>query len=147
MVTTLSSCLVSWRPWQWLRYSVILGSTITLACGGDGPAGPDGPTAADRTKFVGNWAGTYECSFPDPADTMFIATGLGGLGMSITLHAHLSLPDVVTGELTDVNVITIPEQTIGGFPGSGEITFANNVLSLVQRGFGVTCNGSNYVEY
>ena len=122
-------------------------AALAIGCGGDEePAGPDGPTAADRQKFVGNWAGTYECSNVPP-DTMFIALGSGDLGMSITLHAQFPNADVVTGDLTDVNVITIPEQTIGGFPGSGEITFANNMLSLVQRGFGITCNGSNYVKY
>ena len=84
---------------------------------------------------------------PSPADTMFIAPGSGALDFSITLHAEVFDPDVVTGELTGPNVITIPEQTIGFFPGSGEITFSNNRLSLVQRGLGLTCRGSDYIKY
>lgn len=142
MRVPVSSSLVSWRSRSWLHHAVILCMAITLGCG----TGPDEPTAADRQKFVGNWAGMYVCGAP-PADTMFIALGSGDLGMSITLHAQVTNPDVVTGSLTDVNIITIPEQTIGGFPGSGEIAFANNRLSLAQRGFGITCTGSNYVKY
>ncbi len=78
---------------------------------------------------------------------MVIAEGSGDLDVKITLHAQAYNADVLDGELTEVNVITIPEQTIGFFPGSGEITFSNNTLSLVQRGFGLTCRGSNYVKY
>ena len=105
-----------------------------------------GPASMDRDKFIGNWAGTYECS-SSPADTMFIAPGSGALDFSITLHAEVFDPDVVTAELTGPNTITIPEQTIGFFPGSGEITFSNNRLSLVQKGLGLTCRGSDYVKY
>lgn len=124
--------------------ALLSGAVLFGACSGDD--NPAGPSAADRDKFVGNWAGTYECGFP-PADTMIIVKGSGDLDFSITLHSQIFNADVVTGELTDVNVLTIPEQTMGGFPGSGEITYSNNVLSLTQRGFGITCRGSNYVKY
>ncbi len=121
---------------------LLTGAIVT--CGGNGDT--VGPASMDRDKFIGNWAGTYECS-SSPPDTMFIANGSGDLDFRITLHAHIAFADVVTAELTGPNTITIPEQTIGFFPGSGEITFSNNRLSLVQRGLGLTCRGSDYVKY
>ncbi len=125
----------------------VLLTMLIFACGKDNePVGASGPSSADRDKFIGNWAGTYECT-NSPPDTMFITKGSGDLDFRITLHAHVFNADVVSGELTDENVITMPEQTIGGFPGSGEITFSNNRLSLVQRGFGLICRGSNYVKF
>lgn len=127
-------------------FALFTGAILFGACGGDD--GPTGPSSTDRDKFVGNWAGTYQCTNL-PGDTLIIALGTGDLGFNIILHAHTGdpNPEIVTGELTDGNVITIPEQTIGGFPGSGEITFSNDRLSLVQRGLGITCTGSNYVKY
>ena len=106
----------------------VLLTVLIFACGSDDS--PTGPSSTDREKFVGNWAGTYECA-SSPADTMFIAKGSGDLDFRITLHTSVAavFVDVVDGELTDVNIITIPEQTIGFFPGSGEITFSNNTLS------------------
>ncbi len=132
---------------MYAKWSIVVTAlllSLTFACGSDDS--PAAPSSMDRDKFVGNWAGTYACGSP-PADTMFIAKGSGDLDFRITLHAQVFNADVVDGELTDVNTITIPEQTIGGFPGSGEITHSNNVLSLTQRGFGLTCTGSNYVKY
>ncbi len=105
-------------------------------------------TSADREKFIGNWAGTYECtSFP--GDTLIINAGSGDLDFLIALHAFSGVePDFINGELTQVNVITIPEQIIAYFEGSGEITYnTNGTLSLAQMGFGLTCRGSNYVKY
>ena len=125
----------------------VLFTVLIFACGKDDePVGPSGPSSTDREKFIGNWAGTYECGNP-PADTMFIAIGSGDLDLRITLHAQAINADAVDGELTDVNIITIPEQTIAGFPGSGKITYSNNVLSLSQEGFGITCNGTNYAKF
>ena len=127
-----------------LATAVLASGLLTPACGDDD--GPVGPSSMDRDKFIGDWAGSYNCG--SPADTMLVAVGSGTLGFSITLHAQ-AIPnaDVVTGELTETNVITIPEQTIGGFPGSGDITFSNNMLTLIQRGFGITCTGTGYVKF
>ncbi len=123
----------------------VLFTVLIFACGKDDELVG---SSTDREKFIGNWAGTYECA-SSPADTMFIAKGSGDLDFRITLHTSVAavFVDVVDGELTDVNIITIPEQTIGFFPGSGEITFSNNTLSLVQRGLGLTCRGSDYIKY
>ncbi len=120
--------------------------SLTFACGGDDS--PAGPSSMDRDKFIGNWAGTYQCTNL-PGDTLTIAFGTGDLGFNIILHASTGdpNPEIVTGELTGVSVITIPEQTIGGFPGSGEITYSNNMLLLSQKGFGITCNGTNYLKF
>ena len=120
-------------------------AAAVFACGGDDQ--PVTPSLTDSEKFIGNWAGTYECTSP-PADTMFIVKGAGDLDFRITLHAQfINLADTLDGELTDVNVITIPEQTIGGFPGSGKITYSNNALSLSQQGLGITCIGTNYIKF
>ncbi len=131
-------------PIRLIVVAVLFGAFM-IACGGDDD--PVGPSSMDRDKFIGDWAGSYNCGSP-PADTMLVAVGSGTLGFSITLHAQ-AIPnaDVVTGELTETNVITIPEQTIGGFPGSGDITFSNNMLTLKQRGFGITCTGTGYVKF
>ncbi len=98
-------------PIRLIVVAVLFGAFM-IACGGDDD--PVGPSSMDRDKFIGDWAGSYNCGSP-PADTMFVAVGSGTLGFSITLHAQ-AIPnaDVVTGELTETNVITIPEQTIGG---------------------------------
>ena len=87
---------------------LLTGAIVT--CGGNEDT--VGPASMDRDKFIGNWAGTYECS-SSPPDTMFIANGSGDLDFRITLHAHIAFADVVTAELTGPNTITIPEQTIG----------------------------------
>ena len=123
-----------------IRFLIIAALFASIAC--------DGATdlsSTDMDKFLGSWVGSYDCG--SPADTMIIARGSGELGFGIALHAQITTADVVTGELTDVNVITIPEQTIGGFAGSGEIRFSNNMLSLTQEGLGFTCTGSNYVKF
>lgn len=131
------------------KYSIIvrvLLPGLIVACGGDNPAGP---SSSDRQKFVGNWAGSYACSFPDPADTLMIALGSGDLDFKITLHASVFniAPDIVDGNLTASDVISIPNQIIGGADGSGEIKYSNGRLSLSQSGLGITCNGSNYIKY
>ena len=128
-----------------LFYIPVLFAVLIFACSkDDDPVGPAAPTLADREKFIGNWAGSYECG--SLADTMTIAIGSGDLDVKITLHAQAYNADVLDGELTEVNVITIPEQTIAYFPGSGEITYANNTLSLAQSGLGITCYGTGYVK-
>ena len=128
-----------------LTLAAVLFTAFMFACGSDDS--PTGPSSMDRDKFVGNWAGTYQCTNL-PGDTLIIALGTGDLGFNIILHAFTGNPnpEIVTGELTDVNVITIPEQTIGFFPGSATITYSNNTLALSQKGLGITCRG-DYVKY
>ncbi len=123
-----------------IRLLLIAALLAAIACGGATDL-----SSTDMDKFLGSWAGSYDCG--SPADTMIVARGSGELGFGITLHAQSPTADVVSGELTDVNVITIPEQTIGGFPGSGEIRFSNDMLTLTQEGLGFTCTGSNYVKF
>lgn len=109
---------------------------------------PEKLTSSDREKFIGNWAGTYECT-NSPGDTLIISAGNSELDFGIILHASTfnPYPVIVSGELTGQNTITVPEQTIGGFPGSATITYSNNVLSLTQNGLGITCQGTYSVKY
>jgi len=124
------------------RYLLLI-AVFTFACGGD-DNNPTGLSSSDLDKFLGKWAGMYECGGPD--DEMIIAKGSGALDVKVTLHSDIAFVEVLDGELTAVNVITIPEQTIGGFPGSAKITYANGNLSLEQMGFGITCKGSGYTR-
>ena len=100
----------------------------------------------DREKFVGNWAGTYECGVSVP-DTMFIWLGASELDFNIVIHAHAMNPDTVSGELSTLNVITVPEQSMGGYPGTAKVTYSNGNLSYSQTGFGMTCGGTNYTKF
>ena len=127
-----------------LIYITFILTLLIFACSKDD--NPVAPSSTDIEKFIGTWAGTYECS-SFPGDTLIINKGTGDLDLLIALHVHSGIdPEFINGELTKVNVITIPEQIIAGFEGSGEITYSSQTLSLVQRGFGLTCNGSNYVK-
>jgi len=103
----------------------------------------------DREKFTGNWVGSYGCESvgvePVP-DTMVIARGSGDLDFVITLHADFLNPDIVNGKLADIDVITVPAQNMGGAPGTARITYSNNMLTLTQAGFGITCEGIDYVK-
>ena len=103
----------------------------------------------DREKFIGNWVGSYGCEsvgVEAVPDTMVVARGSGDLDFVITLHADFLNPDTVDGKLTDINVITIPVQSMGGVPGTGKITYSNNTLTLTQMAFGITCEGTDYVK-
>ena len=100
----------------------------------------------DREKFIGNWAGSYECGSPT-ADTLQIWLGTGDWDFVIVIHAQTWNPDTVSGELVETNKIDVPEQTMGYFPGTAEITYSNGKLSYSQSGLGITCNGSNYTKF
>ena len=132
---------------------LIMAVSLFCACDKDNPASSSSendPTSTDREKFIGNWAGSYGCptiGVLATPDTLIITNGTGDLGFSITIHSHSFNPDTVNGELTDKNFITIPEQNMGGFPGTAEITFSNNMLEYSQTGFGITCGGADYVKY
>jgi hypothetical protein len=69
-----------------------------------------GPTSADRTKFVGTWAGSYSCAGGNPTlDTLVIRLGSGTLDFSIIIHVGFINPDTVSGNLTGSNIITVPQ--------------------------------------
>jgi hypothetical protein len=106
---------------------------------------PTGPLSADRAKFVGTWAGSYSClgGAPTP-DTLVIRLGSGTLDFSIIIHVGYANPDTVSGNLTGPNLISVPQQTMGGFPGTAQITSQGALLSFSQTGFGITCGGTNY---
>ncbi len=120
---------------------------IIYACDNNPSSSKDEqPISEDRTKFVGGWAGTYECGVSVP-DTMFIWLGAGELDFDIVIHAHAMNPDTVSGELSTLNVITVPEQSMGGYPGTANVTYSNGNLSYSQTGFGITCGGTNYTKF
>jgi hypothetical protein len=106
-----------------------------------------GPTSADRAKFVGTWAGSYSClgGAPTP-DTLVIRLGSGALDFSIIIHAEFVFPDTVSGDLTGPNLIKVPQQTMGGFPGTAQITSQGALLAYSQTGLGITCGGTNYAR-
>ena len=106
-----------------------------------------GPTSADRAKFVGTWAGSYSClgGAPTP-DTLVIRLGGGALDFSIIIHAEYGIPDTVSGDLTGPNIISMPEQTMGGFPGTAQITSQGALMAYSQSGFGITCGGTDYAR-
>jgi hypothetical protein len=137
-----------WRVY--LFFFIALMMAMMFACKSEDPVSPSSEnlTSADRDKFIGNWAGTYQCTNL-PGDTLIISAGNGELNFGIILHAHTGDPDpeIVSGQLTRQNTITIPEQTIAGFPGSATITYSNSVLSLSQRGLGITCQGTYSVKF
>jgi hypothetical protein len=125
-----------------LAYALLI---LLISCSKSDSDDPISPTSADRTKFVGMWAGDYSCpgggSFPD---TMIIQTASGVLDFNIIIHKGFLNPDTITGELTTPNLLKVPEQTMGGAPGTAQITFQNDLLIYSQSGFGITCGGTNY---
>lgn len=118
---------------------------LLVSCSKPGSNEPTAPTSADRAKFVGTWAGAYSClgSKPTP-DTLVIRLGSGTLDFSIIIHAQYVFRDTVSGQLTGSNVIGVPEQTMGGFPGTAQITSQGSLLAYSQSGLGITCGGTNY---
>jgi hypothetical protein len=105
------------------------------------------PTSADRTKFIGTWAGSYSCPSGTPnSDTLVILIGSGTLDFRIIIHKGTFNPDTVSGSLTESNIITVSQQTMGGFPGTAKITYQSGLLIYNQIGFGITCGGTNYTK-
>jgi hypothetical protein len=127
---------------------VVLASCSSPGPTSSGPAGAStGPVSADRDKFVGTWAGSYSCGLGTPVhDTLVIALGGGALDFSITIHSTSANPDTVSGELTAPNQIKVPQQSMGGSPGTAEITSRGALLAYSQTGFGTTCGGDNYAK-
>ena len=124
--------------------TVALAVLLTASCGSDESTGP---TSADRTKFVGTWGGSYTCPGGGPtADTLVIALGGGPLDFSIIIHAKFANPDTVSGDLTEPNKINVPQHSMGGAPGTAQITSQGALLTYSQTGFGITCGGTSYAK-
>jgi hypothetical protein len=120
---------------------------IFFTCSKSNSDDSDQPSSADLAKFVGTWAGSYSCAGGDlTPDTLIISLGSEELELSIIIHAGYFNPDTVSGELTAPNTITVPEQLMGGAPGTAKITSQGAQLAYYQTGFGITCGGSNYTQ-
>lgn len=119
-------------------------AVLLISCGSDEPTAP---ASADRAKFVGTWGGSYACPGGGPtADTLVIDLGAGALDFGIIIHARFANPDTVSGELTEPNRITVPQQSMGGAPGTAQITSHGTLLTYSQTGLGITCGGTNYAK-
>jgi hypothetical protein len=126
------------------QYRVALAALLTASCGSNGSTEP---TSVDRDKFVGTWAGAYSCPGIAPvADTLVIGLGGGALDFSIIIHVGFGNPDTVSGDLTEPNLITVPQQTMGGAPGTARMTYQGARLAYSQTGFGITCGGTDYAQ-
>ncbi len=143
-------------------------SILALGCNEESsPAGPvvkdsDPPAAEDsladsasgaqlRLKFIGTWVGMFGCPGNVLPDTMKIRAGTGSDDFSIVLHAQHWLPDTVTGTLQGANTIVVPEQTIGGLPGTGVFThdgegLAYSQTAILDPDFSITCPGTGYTR-
>jgi len=120
---------------------------LLASCSKPNSSEPTGPTSADRAKFVGTWAGSYSCPGGTPTpDTLVIRLGSGALDFSIIIHEEALNRDTVSGDLTGPNVISVPEQSMGGAPGTAQITSQGVLLVYSQTGFGITCDGTNYAR-
>jgi hypothetical protein len=95
--------------------------------------------------FLGEWHGRYGCKAlgvePLP-DTLEISEGELAGNYVITLHATSENPSVVSGTLLGSSVIKVAEQVIAGATGTVEIRGENGTLIVVQRGLGLTCEGT-----
>lgn len=80
------------------------------------------------------------------ADTLVVALGGGALDFSIIIHAKFANPDTVTGSLTEPNKINVPQQSMGGAPGTAQITSQGTLLTYSQTGLGITCGGTDYAK-
>ena len=80
-------------------------------------------------------------------DQLIVEKGEGDLGVVITIHALSLNPDQVVGTLTEKNVISVPEQPMGGYPGTAKITFVENgTLDYSQANAAMTCGGKGYTK-
>jgi len=123
--------------------------SLFAACGNQKPKGVTTTlSSSDRTKFLGRWAGNYTCPrMAAHPDTLIIAPGNGELDFSLTIHAGIMNPDLVTGHLTGRKEIMVTDQQLGGAPGSARISMRGDTLRFEQSGFDVTCSGDDYVIF
>ena len=122
---------------------------VVVGCGGDNAASGDSGaenqaesnvTAAERDAFVGTWVGKYS----GLKDEMIVEAGAADHEVVITLHAKYENPDKVNGKLLSATKIIVAEQSMGGSPGTAEITMEDGKLSLTQNGMGITLEGEGY---
>ena len=125
----------------------LLAIALFTACDKDDSAGTLKFSADDLNKFVGNWAGTYTVLNITTADTLNIALGSAGFNFSIIIHVNTINPDTVNGNLEDEYTINIPEQEMGGAPGTARIIYNNAVITYSQTGFGITGSGDDYTKF
>ena len=127
------------RRWGYIA-ALAMAALLTTSCGGDKVTAP---TPADRAKFVDTWAGSYSCPGGAPSpDTLVIRLGGGALDFSIIIHAGFANPDTVFGELAEPNLVRLPEQSMGGAPGTAQIAPQGALLEYKQTGLGITCGGT-----
>jgi len=133
-------------PSRRLRYLLALPLVALLMASCDGDESTE-PTSTDRDKFVGTWAGSYGCPGNTPVpDTLVVGLGGGALDFSIIIHMGFLNPDTVSGDLTEPNLISVPQQSMGGAPGTARITLKGALLAYSQTGFGITCGGTDYAR-
>lgn len=116
---------------------------FSFACEKDSSISPKF-SATDMSKFEGTWTGDYECAGITVEDQFSIAQPSDSLDFVIIIHETTILPDTVYGKMASDNKIVIPQQSMGGFPGTAEITYANDELTYKQSAFGLTCTGTGY---
>jgi hypothetical protein len=133
-----------------LVMAALAGMLVAVAaCGGSSSSsgGSKAATSADRDKFVGTWTGQYGCfAGATGSDTLIITAGSGDLDVSIKIHATFLNPDTVTGTLTSPTQINVPEQSMGGAPGTAKLILNGSKLDFHQTGGGLTCGGSDYTR-
>lgn len=122
-----------------LSESAFAGSTpVESADAGVDPSAKDDALAAERSKFLGSWTGTYR----DTSDAMRIEAGDEPTQVRVTLHTSYDNPSVVTGTLATATMIDIPVQAIDGAPGQAVLVLAEDKLTLKQSALGITLEGS-----
>ena len=123
--------------------------SLLVACGDQKPKNLTTTLSSSaRTKFLGRWAGHYRCPrMSAHPDTLIIAPGKGELDLSITIHAGIMNPDLVSGHLTGHKEIMVTDQELGGAPGSARIMIRGDTLTFQQTGFDVTCSGDDYAIF
>jgi hypothetical protein len=128
----------------YLAFALVL---IFISCSKSNSDSSDEPSSADLAKFIGTWAGSYSCpGGVETLDTLIISPGNNELELNIIIHAGYFNPDTVLGELTEPNLILVSEQSMGGVPGTAQITSQGAQLKYYQTGFGITCGGTNYTQ-
>lgn len=130
---------------KWITVSciMIIGLFILSGCEKDSSTSPKFSTT-DMSKFEGTWTGDYECLGQTLEDQLTIASPSDSLDFIVIIHETTAMPDTVYGKMATDDKIVIPQQSMGGFPGTAEITYANDELTYKQTAFGLTCTGTGY---
>ncbi|WP_206018745.1 leucine-rich repeat domain-containing protein [Rubritalea profundi] len=86
-------------------------------------------SSKSRDAFIGRWKGKYH----GLDDVMKIEAGKGPKSVVVTIHAEFENPDKVKGTLESASQINIPEQSMGGKPGTAVIKLEGGKLRLSQK--------------